>query len=255
MLRRWFKRKKRFDRVTARVPDGIRVYAIGDIHGRIDLLRILHGQILADSSSLSPNIKNFVVYLGDYVDRGLESREVIDFLIDQPLPGFESIYLRGNHEEALLKFLKDITIGPSWFRIGGDATVYSYGVRIPLDVAPDQRFAYISKCLSDAIPPNHQAFLSRLEQNWHIGDYLFVHAGVRPGRPLDEQTTEDLLWIRDEFLDSTADHGSIVVHGHSVTEEPEIRKNRIGIDTGAYTSNILTCLVLEGGEQRFLATG
>lgn len=255
MLRQWFKRKKRIDRVTARVPDGMRIYAIGDIHGRVDLLRKLHGQILTDSSSLSSNIGKIVIYLGDYVDRGLESREVIDLLIDEPLPGFESIHLRGNHEEAFLKFLKDVTIGPSWFRIGGDATVYSYGVRIPLDVAPEQRFAYISEYLSDAIPPNHREFLSRLEQSWRIGDYLFVHAGLRPGRSLEEQTTEDLLWIREEFLDSTADHGSIVVHGHSVTEAPEIRKNRIGIDTGAYTSNILTSLVLEGGDQRFIATG
>lgn len=255
MLKQWFKRKKRIKRIAARVPDGVRVYAIGDIHGRIDLLHKLHEQVLADGSSLAPNIRKVVIYLGDYVDRGLESREVVDCLVDEPLPGFESVYLRGNHEEAFLKFLKDVSIGPSWFRIGGDATVYSYGIRIPLDVAPDQRFQYISEILSDSIPPKHREFLSRLKEYWCIGDYLFVHAGVRPGRSLDKQTTEDLLWIRDEFLDSTEDHGLMVVHGHSVTEEPDIRKNRIGIDTGAYTSNILTCLVLEGGEQRFLATG
>jgi len=254
MIKRWFKRKKRFDRGTARVPDGTRVYAIGDIHGRVDLLRKLHEQILADATLIPTNTRKIVVYLGDYVDRGLESREVIDFLIDEPLSGFECIFLRGNHEEAFLKFLKDVSVGPSWFRIGGDATVYSYGVRIPLDVAPDQRFAYISERLSEAVPANHLAFLSGLEQSWRIGDYLFVHAGVRPGRPLDEQTAEDLLWIREDFLESTADHGPIVIHGHSVTEKPDIRKNRIGIDTGAYTSNVLTSLVLEGSEHRFLAT-
>jgi len=195
-----------------------------------------------------------VIYLGDYVDRGLHSKEVIDLLLDQPLKDFEQVYLKGNHEEAFLNFLEDETIGSGWFSIGGDATVYSYGVRSNGDIPLDSRNATIKDELSAAVPARHLDFLSRLVISREVGDFLFVHAGVRPRRPLDQQTPQDLLWIRDEFLLSTVDHGKIIVHGHCVTPEPDVRKNRIGIDTGAYVSGNLTCLVLEGTSRRFLST-
>jgi len=199
-------------------------------------------------------VKNVIVYLGDYLDRGLYSRELIDFFLDDPLEGFESVHLRGNHDQYFLDFLEDPDKGASWLRFGGDATVYSYGVRFPDDVTPDRRMVYIRDRLLDAVPERHLAFLGDLALTWEIGDYFFVHAGVNPERPLSDQVPEDLLWIREVFLESERDFGKVVVHGHSVTSLPEVRENRIGIDTGACYSNNLTCLVLEGGGKRFLST-
>ena len=245
---------KRSGAAGARVPRGVRVYAIGDIHGRADLLQDLHRLILADVAEAEPSMRRVVVYLGDYVDRGLQSRDVIDLLIGDPLPGFERVYLKGNHEEAFLDFLDDAGAGPDWFANGGDATVYSYGVAIPQEVPFSARFPHIQEALREAVPPRHIDFLTHLEMTWEIGDYLFVHAGIRPGRALDQQTAQDLLWIRHEFLTSSADHGKVVVHGHSVTVGPDLRDNRIGIDTGAFATGTLTCLVLEGRSRRFLST-
>ena len=254
MVRRLLKLFKGGERRPTRVPDGVRVYTIGDIHGRVDLLRDLHRMILEDASNTPGVIRKTAIYLGDYVDRGLHSREVIELLLDEPLEDFDKVYLKGNHDDDFLGFLADETRGADWFRVGGDATVYSYGVRIPRDLAPADRFSYIRKALRAAVPPRHVEFLAGLELVREIGDYLFVHAGIRPGTALDEQEPEDMLWIRDEFLDSRADHGKVVVHGHSVTDRPDVRENRIGIDTGAYASHELTCLVLEGATRRFLST-
>jgi serine/threonine protein phosphatase 1 len=184
----------------------------------------------------------------------LYSKELIDFFLDDPLPGFEAVYLRGNHDQYFLDFLVDPDKGASWLRFGGDATVYSYGVRIPNDVTPDMRMVYIRDRLLEAVPRRHLAFLGDLELARVIGDYLFVHAGINPDRPLSKQTPEDLMWIREAFLESDRDFGKVVVHGHSVTSVPEVRENRIGIDTGACYSNNLTCVVLEGVSKRFLST-
>jgi len=238
----------------ASVPEGYRVYAIGDIHGRADLLQTLHDMIIDDATTASQNVKKILIYLGDYVDRGLESKEVIDALLNGSLPDFETVYLKGNHEEQFLDFMEDSSVGPDWFKIGGEGTVYSYGVRIPGDVTPEMRSEFIHGELQTAVPKSHLDFLSRLELTKEIGDYLFVHAGINPGRPLDKQVPEDLLWIRDEFLDSEVNFGKIVVHGHSITNDLEILDNRIGIDTGAYITDKLTCLVLEGSSKRFLST-
>lgn len=239
---------------AARLPEGRRVYAVGDIHGRADLLRELHRLIEADLPEAGAVERRVAVYLGDYVDRGFESPDVIDLLLSDPLPRFEQVYLKGNHDELFLDFLEDVTVGPDWFALGGNATVYSYGVRIPDSIPPSERFGHIQSALQASVPQAHIEFLSCLELAWEIGDYLFVHAGIRPEKSLDRQTPEDLLWIRDEFLTSHADHGKIVVHGHSVTDEPDIQINRIGIDTGAFATNNLTCLVLEGSSMRFLST-
>lgn len=245
----------RGDRLAqARVPEGMRIYAIGDIHGGLHALRTLHRGIEEDSRQNGAGMENVIVYLGDYVDRGMHSREVIDYLLGDPMPGYGKVYLKGNHDDASLRFLEDASFGPTWFSYGGDATIFSYGVRMPANVTGPERFEKMREQFQLAIPPAHVDFLRNLQLRHEAGDYLFVHAGVKPGKKLDEQDAFDLMWIRDEFTDSNQDFGRIVVHGHTVTEAPDIRHNRIGIDTGAYSSGILTCLILEGDQRYFLAT-
>jgi diadenosine tetraphosphatase ApaH/serine/threonine PP2A family protein phosphatase len=246
------RRRDAAPRPAAEAPSGTRIYAIGDIHGRSDLLDRLHDMIRVDALG-HPSAEKVVVYLGDYVDRGDDSRGVIDRLIDRPLSGFRTVALRGNHEEFLLRFLDDPEVGPAWIANGGDATLYSYGV--------DWRPAFgegdlpaVSEAFRRELPRDHLAFLDGLALSDVEGDYLFVHAGIRPGVALAAQTPDDLMWIRGEFLDSTADHGHVVVHGHTITESPEMRDNRIGIDTGAFATGRLTCLVLDGAERRLLQT-
>jgi len=231
------------------VPDGTCVYAVGDIHGRHDLLRDLQRRIAADAAGRNAG-RRVVVYLGDYVDRGPDSRAVIETLAGAPLPGFESVHLRGNHETLLLDFLDDVTIAPLWFANGGDNTLESYGVAVGHDDPPDD----LQAAFRAAFPPAHKAFLEGLALSHVEGGYAFVHAGVRPGVPLAAQAEEDLIWIRDEFLDATADHGHVVVHGHSIATRPEERANRIAIDTGAFYSGALTALVLDGATRNFIQT-
>ncbi len=240
---------------TRSVPAGQRMYAIGDIHGRADLLAELHRRIRNDSQGAPARVSCTVVYLGDYIDRGLNSKEVIDLLLDAPLEGFDSVHLKGNHEDALLRFLEDPSFGPEWFAIGGDATALSYGVRIPKGLSTSQRFEHVWSDLPRRIPDRHLEFLSGLELKYQVGDYVFVHAGIRPGVALDRQDPADLMWIRDEFLEAEEDYGKVIVHGHSPNRRPDIHDHRIGIDTGAYVTNVLTCLVIEGTDRRFLATG
>ena len=254
LFKRLITRGKRRDGRKPSVPTGQRVYAIGDIHGRADLLAQIHRQIQEDAANAPPRIAKTVVYLGDYVDRGLGSKGVIDLLCAAPLGDFETVYLKGNHEDALLRFLGDISIGPDWFVIGGDATVLSYGVRIPTGLSSAQRLEHVWRDLRTRIPQNHLEFLSSLDLMYQSGDYVFVHAGIKPGTPLENQDPDDLMWIRDEFLGSRQDHGKVIVHGHSPMKRADIQTHRIGIDTGAVATNVLTCLVLEGATQRFLAT-
>jgi serine/threonine protein phosphatase 1 len=236
--------------VLPRVPDGTRVYAIGDIHGRLDLLVEIERRI-ADDAAAAETARNIVVYLGDYVDRGSQSREVIERLIERPLAGFERILLRGNHEDSMLQFLVDVQIGPAWLAYGGAATLLSYGIAPP---GSDRDFVRVQEELRAKLPERHLAFLRRLKLRHVEGDYFFVHAGIRPGIPLDDQRPEDLLWIRDEFLLSPRDFGKLIVHGHTITKTPDIKRNRIGIDTGAFASGTLTCLVLQGDARSFLQT-
>ena len=240
-----------------RVPDGYRVYAIGDIHGRRDLLANLHERILGDSAN-GENIEKTIVYLGDYIDRGDESAGVIGLLLDQPLAGFASIHLKGNHEEMLLRFLDDVTVGEVWLWNGGDATMRSYGLDVPaydqLTALSLDDLAAWQRQLADRVPPAHLDFLRRLALHHTVGAYLFVHAGIRPGVPLAAQRANDLIWIREPFLSSTAEHGMIVVHGHTIFPEVSIAPNRIGIDTGAFATDCLSCLILEGHDRRLLHT-
>jgi len=238
----------------ARLPPGLRVYAIGDIHGRADLLDRLHAKIEADlspSSAFGAPQKAVVVYLGDYIDRGPDSHGVIERLTRARFPGVEIVALLGNHEDMLLQFL-DAPYGASlWLSNGGDATLGSYKVRIP---ASYDDFLLTQRALLGAMPRHHKQFLLGLTVQVQFGDYLFVHAGIKPGLPLDRQSREQMIWIRDVFLESEGDHGVIVVHGHTIVHEVEWRPNRIGVDTGAYTTGRLTALVLEGAERRLLQT-
>lgn len=236
------------------VPDKQRYYVIGDVHGRADLLRQLHAQIVEDARSAASGVHCTVVHLGDYIDRGADSRGVVETLLNGNLGGFETICLKGNHEDAMLRFLDDETRGAGWLSIGGQATLLSYGVRVPKDLSPQEELQHIWLELRLRMPLEHLEFLSNLKVKHQAGDYLFVHAGVKPGRPLSEQRPKDMMWIRGEFLRSRLDHGKMVVHGHSPMERPDVQSNRIGIDTTAYATNVLTCLVLEGRERRFIAT-
>jgi serine/threonine protein phosphatase 1 len=238
----------------ARVPPGVCVYAIGDIHGRADLLEVMHRAIAADAAQLTPGTDKLVVYVGDYVDRGMESSQVIELLVRRPLAEFQPVYLLGNHDAWLLSFLIDAKIGPIWLRYGGDATLHSYGVRVRLPINDVQHFEELQAELRERLPRRHVEFLERLELSYETGDYLFLHAGIRPNVPLDQQTVDDLLWIREPFLSSRRDFGKVIVHGHTVEAEPAVRANRIGIDTGACWTGCLTCLVLEEGSRRFLTT-
>jgi serine/threonine protein phosphatase 1 len=238
--------------VSPQVPAGSRIYAVGDVHGRVDLLERLRTMIEEDAK-WHPIGRKVVVYLGDYVDRGPDSRGVVDMLARRPLPGFESMFLKGNHEDSLLEFLTDPGIAPAWMAYGGDATLYSYGVRPP-DARKVEDILAAQKAFIQALPPEHLAFMEALKLVHVEGDYAFVHAGFRANVPIEFQDPQDMMWIRNEFLDSDADFGKVAVHGHTITERPETRHNRIGIDTGAFATGTLTCLVLEGTERRFLAT-
>ncbi len=235
-----------------RYTPGARMYCIGDIHGRADLLGELHDKILADARDYEG--ERHILYLGDYIDRGAESKQVIDLLLDEPLPGFESVFLKGNHEQAMLDFMEHPESVAGWLGFGGRETLASYGVGVsyfPLM----KELPELARSLAAHLPDAHLAFLRDGLDCWRGGDYYFVHAGIRPGVALDEQHVEDQLWIRDDFLHSDADHGAVIVHGHTIVPEPELLPNRIGIDTGAFHSGVLTALVLEDTDQRLLQTG
>jgi serine/threonine protein phosphatase 1 len=258
MFGKWFGRSSQEAArppIVASAPPGHRVYVIGDIHGRLDLLQQLHGEIRNDRAALGPAPVEVVVYLGDYIDRGAESAQVIDYLIADPLPDMAAVHLLGNHDEALLRFLDDAGVGPTWAQFGGESTLLSYGVRFAPDKIGMARWEDMRQQLRQTMPQSHVDFLRNCDLSAVAGDYFFCHAGVRPGVPVDQQSREDLLWIRDAFLSSTADHGKFVIHGHTPTESPDVRHNRIGVDTGAFASGVLTAVVLEGQSRRFLCTG
>ena len=179
---------------------------------------------------------------------------VIDWLLNHPLPGFEAIYLRGNHEQTMLDFLQRAKVGPGWLAWGGKATLASYGVKVARIPTHEEDYIVLQQNLASRLPEAHLEFLLMTRLSYSIGSYYFVHAGVRPGIPLNQQTPKDQLWIREEFLSCRNYFEQIIVHGHTVTENPEMHYNRIGIDTGAYLSGTLTALVLEQDTQRIIQT-
>lgn len=253
----WLFGRKVNARTAPQIPSDMRVYVVGDVHGRHDLLIDVIEKIMDDSARppLVPNQR--IVFLGDYVDRGPQSREVIDTLLalrERALRrGMAITFLRGNHEAAMLDFISGPAQAAGWLGFGGRAALFSYGVQPPsLDTMSPKALAETAEKLDKALPPAHRDFLERLELSLGIGDYFFCHAGVRPGVPLDQQKPEDMLWIREPFLSSALDHGQVVVHGHTVVPEPEFYPNRIALDTGAYATGRLTCMVLSGSERRVL---
>jgi serine/threonine protein phosphatase 1 len=235
-----------------RVPDGNLVYCVGDIHGRDDLLGEMAERVEADMKTRSFD-HVVTIFLGDYIDRGPGSRRVVERLAtgEWPTP---IIALAGNHEDFLLTFLDDAGFLAFWRSQGGLETLHSYGVNIGRAMA-GREFEEVRAAFTACFPKQHWDFLKALKASAVIGDYFFCHAGVRPGVPLDRLDRDDLLNIREPFLSSEAEHGKLVVHGHTPADAPEIRLNRIGIDTGAFAIGRLTCLVLEKEERRFLDVG
>jgi serine/threonine protein phosphatase 1 len=234
-----------------RVPDGSRVYAIGDVHGEAEMLETLLARIREDAHEAEAT-RNVAVFLGDYVDRGSDSRLVIDLLLSDPLPNFECVHLKGNHEAAFKGFMAAPEDHLHWLTFGGVSTCASYGVDTAAPPEGGDMLTWLQERLNEAVPDNHKDFLARLALSHEEGDYFFAHAGIRPGVPIEEQEAEDLLWIREAFLHSSLDHGRIVVHGHTPEWSPVVRTNRIGIDTGACFGGALTALVLDGDSQSFL---
>lgn len=232
------------------LPAGERIYAVGDIHGRADLLGRMAALIEADCR-LRPVAAARTVFLGDYIDRGPDSRGVLGRLAagDFPTP---FVALRGNHESLFLQVLRGLVDMASYDQLGGAATLRSYGLDLgrlaPLGAEAREGL------LRRAIPAEHRAVVDATRLSLVAGDYFFCHAGVRPGVPLAAQSAEDLMWIRAEFLSSAADFGKVIVHGHTPVERPELRPNRINVDTRAFASGILTAVVLEAGERRLLRT-
>jgi serine/threonine protein phosphatase 1 len=234
----------------ARGPEGVRLYAIGDVHGRLDLLRDMHDRIARDLIR-RPCAAFRVIHLGDYIDRGPDSAGVIEHLIEFCRDG-DAVCLMGNHDHFMRRFFENpVEVASVWLNNGGEEAVASYGVG-PLVI---HSIKQLRKALETAVPAAHRAFLDEMPLSERHGDYLFVHAGIRPGVALKKQKAVDLFTIREPFLSSEADHGVIVVHGHTVCTAPAIRRNRIGIDTKAYATGRLSCLVLEDAEKGFLEPG
>ncbi|MBS0520742.1 MAG: metallophosphoesterase [Proteobacteria bacterium] len=253
MVFRWLRGEARSNRI-GKLPAGEAVYAVGDVHGRLDLLQDLLDLIMDDARHAS-DARRSLVFLGDYIDRGLESRAVLDLLLRDPLPGFDTIRLKGNHEDALLSFLDGRTDGRDWLTFGGLETLMSYGVSLRSRPQTDDAIGSLRLSAKAAIPKGHVDLMRACRLYHQAGDYVFVHAGVRPGVPLERQSATDMMWIRDVFLNSREPlPGHVVVHGHTICDQPQDRRYRINIDTGAFASGRLTCLVLRDADRRFLCT-
>lgn len=233
------------------LPEGQRIYAVGDVHGRLDLLDQLLAQIHDDNRTRGPREAQLVL-LGDLIDRGPHSAEVLRRVMQLSLPGIGVVALKGNHEMIMLDALDgDRGKLSLWLAHGGSSALRSWGVSSQFlhSASLDE----IVLAARSVISPEERKWLSRLPVMHRAGDYLFVHAGIRPGIPLDRQRDQDLVWIRDEFLSSTVNHGFTVIHGHSVRTEVDEQPHRIGIDTGAYATGTLTAIGLEDSDRWFLA--
>ncbi|PKP80615.1 MAG: serine/threonine protein phosphatase [Alphaproteobacteria bacterium HGW-Alphaproteobacteria-18] len=250
-------------RVT-HAPEGLCLYAVGDIHGRMDLLVRLIELIDADAAQLPEGVKPQIIFLGDYIDRGLQSRDVIEYFASGALDRYDPVFLLGNHEEALLRFLQEVSFGTQWARFGGGETLYSYGFAPPNTRASLNSHEEMAKVrdawaklwndFRERLPETHLSFLQTLKSYHVAGDYLFVHAGLRPGISLNEQTQRDMLWIREEFLDDAAAFDHLVVHGHTPEDAIYRDDRRIGLDTGAFLTGRLSAARLFGTDVAFLNT-
>jgi len=236
---------------TARLPDGERIYCVGDIHGHLDLLNQVADWIKADLARAP--IAARTVFLGDYIDRGPNSRGVVERLCGGEFPTPVRA-LRGNHEEMLLTFLNNEASMEAWRRYGGLETLHSYGVPV-MQVMRGQGYGVARAALLEKMPPRHLEFYRSTEFFAEAGDYFFCHAGVRPGVPLEDQDPVDLMWIREEFIRYTGVFPKRIVHGHTPVSVPMVLPDRINLDTGAYASGALTCAALEGDTIRLFSTG
>jgi serine/threonine protein phosphatase 1 len=244
----WRRFRKAAEVNCPKLPAGSRVYAIGDVHGRADLLQETFSKI--DRHRVAYPIANALeIMLGDYIDRGPSSFDVIELLSKRI--SRSTICLKGNHEAFLLEFLKDPTILNAWQHCGGLETLVSYGLSPSPSLSPQDQES-LAATLAERLPAHHHNFLITLPLSFTLGDYFFVHAGVRPGVALPNQRADDLLWIREDFLRYEGSFGKVVVHGHTPVSEPEIRNNRINLDTGAFASGNLTCAVFEKDQILFL---
>ncbi|MEO7654572.1 MAG: metallophosphoesterase family protein [Sphingomicrobium sp.] len=241
---------------SRRVPSGgrgRRAYVVGDVHGRLDLLEQLFEQVEADLAG-APVRDAFLIFVGDLIDRGPSSAQVVERLRTFRRPGLETVFLLGNHEEVLLRIIGgEKELIAKWQQFGGKECLESYGAD-PQDfarMADDEAIALVR----ELIPSAHVEFLSGFADTCRFGDYLIVHAGIRPGVEFERQSQNDLRWIREPFLAHRGDHGFVVVHGHTIVPQVEERGNRIAIDTGAYRSGRLTALVIDGAERRYLVAG
>jgi serine/threonine protein phosphatase 1 len=244
-------------RSNASVPAGKRIYAVGDIHGRLDLLNKIVDLIASDSEGRG-EAETLVVFLGDYVDRGPNSKGVVTRLISGPWPDVTPVFLKGNHESLLLAFLDEPEAGLTWLHNGGDAALLSYGVELDLirHASFREKAALAEACAAfrALLPDDHLQFYRSLKPCFRAGGYFFAHAGVKPGVALDLQIEADLIWIRREFLKYPGDFGAVAVHGHTPVRAPEVLHNRIGIDTLAFLTGKLTAVGLEGSRRWFLST-
>lgn len=236
--------------LDAKGPEGIRIYAIGDVHGRLDLLRKMH-EAIAEDRSEHPERDWRVIHLGDYVDRGPASKGVVDFLIAALRADSRMTALAGNHDIGFMEFLARPSAEGLFAHNGGRETALSYG--IDLDFWPPDALREGHAALLDAVPDSHFAFFRGLERHTSLGDFFFCHAGIKPGIPLDDQDPDDLIWIRWDFLNYSGLHPKVVVHGHTPEFDVEVMPNRVNVDTGAYKSGRLSALVIDGAEKQILA--
>ena len=243
-------------RQASRTPADCVIWAVGDIHGRSDLADRLIQAIRADLHAANVTRK-VVIFLGDHVDRGLDSRGVLDQLCNLAAdPSLETHFIRGNHEDRMEAFLHEPQVGPAWCDYGGRDTLVSYGVRPPPMRGDIQAWAEASQALADALPESHRALLAGQAFSVSIGDYFFCHAGARPGVGLPVQSPDDLMWIRQPFLEHPGLFEQVVVHGHTPAETVHSDARRIGVDSGAYATNVLSAVRLEGTTRLLLqATG
>lgn len=245
----WKSRRAKAPAIRPLVRDGLRIYAVGDIHGRADLLKPLFSRIDEDLEN-HPIAETLHIFLGDYVDRGRDSAAVLDLLIERAST-HRMVCLKGNHEIYLTEFLENPSILGAWAQYGALTTLASYGLTPALNASPKEQ-TELAVALCEAMPLSHGQFLASLKTSFTCGDFFFVHAGVRPSTPLSRQREEDLLWIRDDFLLHEEPFEKIIVHGHTPVKEPDVRANRINIDTGAYATGRLTCLKLEQDKILFI---
>ena len=234
------------------------IYAIGDIHGRADLLATLLEKIRIDThhilATLSDNPKLYIVFLGDYIDRGHDSKAVLESLINLRFDRTEMIYLKGNHEAIAMECIDTGKINKKWLRFGGRETLASYGVDTDQDMGNSYEMDYLNSAMTRAFPSDHIDFLRSLKSYWIHDQYMFVHAGIDPAQHPESQTDAEYLWIRNRFLNSIRKLPYVIVHGHTPQEKPSWDGRRIGVDTGAYISNRLTAVRLHGEDVAFITT-